>query len=218
MINKIVTNINKTKRDVFLIDVLMNQIHNQMLQDKWIFTMNTYHNLLDNIDLFLNQNVEQIIKNFIVNDYETLSQMIDEFKEDIYPYFNSQIFMLLDSLNNDELLEMSIHQKNIFNCGYSYSNCIKQILVNDIENIKAFSKDLYHFSLNNIVENDLKFIPLNQLKEISNTTFLSIDQYIYIYQVFNKTLKYIIDKSEFINQYNKIKYNALIMMIGDINV
>lgn len=218
MLNKIVANINKTSRDVLLIDVLMNHIFNQMLKDKWVFTMNTYHNLLENINLVKDGNSDNIVRNYIINDYETLSQMLQEFKEDIYPVFNSQIFMLLDSFTYQELLELVRYQRNILSKFHSYSTCIQNILSSDIYDIREFSKKLSEDSIIDIAENDLKFIPLNQLNEIIKTSYLSISQYIYIYQIFTKTLKYFKDKTKYLTQYNKFRFNTLIMMMGDKNV
>lgn len=48
MVDSILQNFTKTKRDVIYMDILINHIVNQMLKEKWQFTRNTYDNLEEN--------------------------------------------------------------------------------------------------------------------------------------------------------------------------
>lgn len=76
MIDSILQNLTKIKKDVIYIDILMNHIVNLMLKEKWQFTRNTYHNLEENVNKYQNGDKTSIIQNYIMNDYETLLQMI----------------------------------------------------------------------------------------------------------------------------------------------
>ena len=94
MINKIINESEKITRQVLILDILMGHIKNTYLEEKWVFTLNTYNNLKNEIiEIKENQN-NQLIKNYLINDYETLNQMINEFKEDIYDLFNPSLFHL----------------------------------------------------------------------------------------------------------------------------
>ena len=115
MINLIIKEEEKITRQVLILDILMDHIKNTYLQEKWIFTLKTYNNLKNEIKELNNNQDNQLLKNYLINDYETLNQMISEFKEDIYDLFNPSLFLLIDSLNNQLLKELSIYQKNITN-------------------------------------------------------------------------------------------------------
>ena len=114
MIDSILQNLTKIKKDVIYIDILMNHIVNLMLKEKWQFTRNTYHNLEENVNKYQNGDKTSIIQNYIMNDYETLLQMIYEFKEDLYPIFDSALFLLLDSFTEDELENLQKRTKKLF--------------------------------------------------------------------------------------------------------
>ena len=53
MIDSILQNLTKIKKDVIYIDILMNHIVNLMLKEKWQFTRNTYHNLEENTKMVI---------------------------------------------------------------------------------------------------------------------------------------------------------------------
>lgn len=102
MLNKIISTIPKITHQVYFLDIIINHVKNIEQKKKWEFTFKTFNNLLESIDLYNSGNHTSVILNYIINDYETLSKMIDEFKEDIYHKVNPQCFMLLDKLSIDE--------------------------------------------------------------------------------------------------------------------
>ena len=114
MVDSILQNFTKTKRDVIYMDILMNHIVNQMLKEKWQFTRNTYDNLEENLNKYQHGDKTSLTKNYIINDNETLLQMIYEFKEDLYPIFDSNLFLLLDSFTEIELEKLQKRIKNLF--------------------------------------------------------------------------------------------------------
>ena len=65
MIDSILQNLTKIKKDVIYIDILMNHIVNLMLKEKWQFTRNTYHNLEENVNKYQNGDKLQLFKTIL---------------------------------------------------------------------------------------------------------------------------------------------------------
>lgn len=216
MINKIINEFKKITKEVYQLDILMDHIKNNYLEEKWVFTLRTYHNLETEINNYLNPLLSKNVNlNYIINDYETLTQMILEYKEDIYHLFNPNLFLLIDGLNNNLLKELSIIQKQILNeyksfkmysC-YIYKNPIKNVLIqlkNELEQLEDI--------------NIKKYINFDKIKNLILYDEYNLDIYITIYQLFTKTIKYVQNNNELEDIYKQIRFNTIMITSGDINV
>ena len=211
MINLIIKEEEKITRQVLILDILMDHIKNTYLQEKWIFTLKTYNNLKNEIKELNNNQDNQLLKNYLINDYETLNQMISEFKEDIYDLFNPSLFLLIDSLNNQLLNELSIYQKNITN----YNSYIYNI---PIEKTKHQVLLLKNKLIETLSENDKKYLNFNMIDDILNKEIINIETYIMICQIYKKTIKYLKEDITINEYYKEIIFNSIIILSGEKNV
>lgn len=211
MINLIIKEEEKITRQVLILDILMGHIKNTYLQEKWIFTLKTYNNLKNEIKELNNNQDNQLLKNYLINDYETLNQMISEFKEDIYDLFNPSLFLLIDSLNNQLLNELSIYQKNITN----YNSYIHNI---PIEKTKHQVLLLKNKLIETLSENDKKYLNFNMIDDILNKDIINIETYIMICQIYKKTIKYLKEDITINEYYKEIIFNSIIILSGEKNV
>lgn len=211
MINLIIKEEEKITRQVLILDILMDHIKNTYLQEKWIFTLKTYNNLKNEIKELNNNQDNQLLKNYLINDYETLNQMISEFKEDIYDLFNPSLFLLIDSLNNQLLNELSIYQKNITN----YNSYIYNI---PIEKTKHQVLLLKNKLIETLSENDKKYLNFNMIDDILNKDIINIETYIMICQIYKKTIKYLKEDITINEYYKEIIFNSIIILSGEKNV
>lgn len=218
MVEKIINSLSKISHTTLKMDILMEHIIDPLLNDKWAFTLNTYDNLVDSIRKYQDGNLDSIIKNYIVNDYETLTQMIDEFKEDIYPLFDVQATILLDTFSVDELKELLKVQNNVIKNYHSFSVYIQENLATSKIEVMAYIKTLLTNIYDLVNPNDIKFLPLDQLENMTTLYYINQEVYLNIYKMLTKTLKYISQKEEYIDTYNKIKYNVAIILMGDKHV
>lgn len=216
MINQIIKEINKTTKDVYKLDILMDHIINTYLIDKWAFTLRTYFNLSDEINQYLDINTKHNVNiNFIINDSETLSQMINEFKEDIYDLFNPNLILLIDGMTNDQLIELSSVQKEVKNKYLSF-NMYSHNILSDISRIKQ-NLSMLKEELNKLNDaNSLYYCNLiNKLDEINE---YNIDMYMNLYQLFNKTNKLFKENIKLNHIYKEIRFNMIMILAGDKNV
>jgi hypothetical protein len=211
MINLIIKEEEKITRQVLILDILMDHIKNTYLQEKWIFTLKTYNNLKNEIKELNNNQDNQLLKNYLINDYETLNQMISEFKEDIYDLFNPSLFLLIDSLNNQLLNELSIYQKNITN----YNSYIYNI---PIEKTKHQVLLLKNKLIETLSEHDKKYLNFNMIDDILNKDIINIETYIMICQIYKKTIKYLKEDITINEYYKEIIFNSIIILSGEKNV
>lgn len=216
MINKIINEFKKITKEIYQLDILMDHIKNNYLEEKWVFTLRTYHNLETEINNYLNPLLSKNVNpNYIINDYETLTQMILEYKEDIYHLFNPSLFLLIDGLNNNLLKELSIIQKQILKeyksfkmySYYIYKNPIKNVLIqlkNELEQLEDI--------------NIKKYINFDKINSLILYDEYNLDIYITICQLFTKTIKYVQNHSELEDIYKQIRFNTIMITSGDINV
>ncbi len=218
MINKIINELEKITKDVYRIDILMDHITNSYLEDKWIFTMKTYNNLKKEIENYQNPTLNATVNpNFIINDYETLTQMISEYKEDIYTLFKPNLFILIDGLNNEKLLELSNTQKEVKQ-KYSSFKIYEDYIVSCSHFVRNYliilKKELEEIN----DELEKKYIPFDNIKKCIYTNEYNKDIYININQIFTKMNKYYKQNEELIKISKEIRFNTIMMIAGDVNV
>lgn len=217
MIDQIISEQNKITKDVFIIDILIEHIINQELNDKWKFTLQTYQNLKNEIALY--QNKEQINEYYIINDYETLKQLLNEFKEDIYNLFPHNLFFLIDGLNNESLEQLSQFQKQVKSNYSSFNNYIDNLLNQTI----TFKHQLIALDqfLNQIEDqNEKKYIPFENIKSLiyAKESQVTKEVYFTINQIFTKMYRYFKNNQELVRMYQDIRFNTIIMTAGEKNV
>lgn len=216
MINQIIKEINKTTKDVYKLDILMGHIINTYLIDKWAFTIRTYFNLSDEINQYLDINTKHNVNvNFIINDSETLSQMINEFKEDIYDLFNPNLILLIDGMTNDQLIELSSVQKEVKNKYLSF-NMYSHNILSDISRIKQYLSMLKE-ELNKLSDNNSIYY-CNLIDKLYEVNEYNIDMYMNLYQLFNKTNKLFKENIKLNHIYKEIRFNMIMILAGDKNV
>lgn len=216
MINQIIKEINKTTKDVYKLDILMDHIINTYLIDKWAFTIRTYFNLSDEINQYLDINTKDNVNvNFIINDNETLSQMINEFKEDIYDLFNPNLILLIDGMTNEQLIELSSVQKEVKNKYLSF-NMYSHNILNDISRIKQYLSMLKE-ELNKLSDNNSIYY-CNLIDKLYEVNEYNIDMYMNLYQLFNKTNKLFKENIKLNHIYKEIRFNMIMILAGDKNV
>lgn len=216
MINQIIKEINKTTKDVYKLDILMDHIINTYLIDKWAFTIRTYFNLSDEINQYLDINTKDNVNvNFIINDNETLSQMINEFKEDIYDLFNPNLILLIDGMTNEQLIELSSVQKEVKNKYLSF-NMYSHNILNDISTIKEYLSMLKE-ELNKLSDNNSIYY-CNLIDKLYEVNEYNIDMYMNLYQLFNKTNKLFKENIKLNHIYKEIRFNMIMILAGDKNV
>lgn len=218
MVDSILQNFTKTKRDVIYMDILMNHIVNQMLKEKWQFTRNTYDNLEENLNKYQYGDKTSLTKNYIINDNETLLQMIYEFKEDLYPIFDSNLFLLLDSFAEIELEKLQKRIKNLFSTYHHFPVLQEVLLQDETPKIKIFLKNLIYFLNQHLSSQDLKFIPFENIYSLIELEQFTKDDYLKTYQITTKALKYLKDKTLFKEEYLQIRFNVFIMLAGEKDV
>lgn len=216
MLNKIISTIPKITHQVYFLDIIINHVKNIEQKKKWEFTFKTFNNLLESIDLYNSGNHTSVILNYIINDYETLSKMIDEFKEDIYHKVNPQCFMLLDKLSIDEFKSLKAYENNILDKYELFSKYTTKYLLYELEDIKSFGKKVIGFiEQEQIIIN--KNLPYNKLANILKLHILDINTLIKIYNIFTTSMKNL-DSDIFNDEYQKLKFDTIIAVIGDIDV
>ncbi len=218
MVDQIINNIDKTCKDVAIMDILNNHIQNAMLKDKWAFSLNTYNNLINSITSLQQGDTNPIIKNYIINDYETLSQMIREFKEDLYPYFDSNVIVLLDSLSKKELMLFQSFEKDILNKYHHFHDYLEILYLNALDDVKPFINKLITQLKKQLSSNELKFIPFASLEMFLKLDKLDQNLYLQLYQLITKVIKYLNDKDEFTKMALESKFNVIIIIAGEKNV
>lgn len=218
MIDSILQNLTKIKKDVIYIDILMNHIVNLMLKEKWQFTRNTYHNLEENVNKYQNGDKTSIIQNYIMNDYETLLQMIYEFKEDLYPIFDSTLFLLLDSFTEDELENLQKRTKKLFSTSPHFSDLQESLLKDESPKIKIFLNNLIHLLNHHVSSQDVKFIPFEMMHSLIALEQFTKEDYLKAYQITTKALKYLQDKTVVKEEYLQMRLNVFIMLAGEKDV
>lgn len=219
MLNKIITTMPKIIHQVLVIDSLMQHVNDNELKLKWQFSLNTYDNLLKNVNLYKeSSNIDKITINYIINDYETLTQMIDEFKEDIYDKVNPQVFMLLDRMTFEEVNLYKIYTSNICEKYESFNKYITKYLLYELEDIKSYTKKIINYLDFNIELKENKNIPYTKLNNILKLHILEKASLIQIYNIFTSTIKHLDNIDIIKDDYQKLKFDTLITMIGDINV
>lgn len=211
MINIIINEEEKITRQVLILDILMDHIKNNYLEEKWVFTLNTYNNLKNEINEVKEKQNDQLIKNYLINDYETLNQMINEFKEDIYDLFNPSLFILIDSLNNKMLQELSTYQKNITNSNSYIYNI-------PVEKTKHQLFILKNTLLETLSDMYKKYLNFNIIDEILNKDVINTETYIMICQIYKKTIKYLKEDIKINEYYKEIIFNSIIILSGEKNV
>lgn len=216
MTTKIINELDKIIRQVTIIDILMDHIHNTYLEEKWEFTLRTYNNLLNEVNEYKTSSLNNTLKNYIINDYETLSQMIEEYKEDIYDLFNPNLFLLIDNLNISSLKELSSFQKELHN--KEFNSYIYYTLNNSINITKEMLSTLKTKLIETLSENDLKYLNLDLIDSILNKNTINIDTYIMICQIYKKTIKYLKEDIKINQNYKIILFNSIIMLAGEKNV
>lgn len=216
MLNKIISTIPKITHQVYFLDIIINHVKNIEQKKKWEFTFKTFNNLLESIDLYNSGNHTSVILNYIINDYETLSKMIDEFKEDIYDKVNPQCFMLLDKLSIDEFKSLKAYENDILAKYELFSKYTTKYLLYELEDIKSFGKKVIGFiEQEQIIIN--KNLPYDKLANILKLHILDINTLIKIYNIFTTSMKNL-DSDIFNDEYQKLKFDTIIAVIGDIDV
>lgn len=218
MIEQIIASLNQTTKDVLRLDILMNHTINDELHAKWDFTLNTYHNLLDSIDKYLNGRKEPIIKNYLINDNETLLQMIKEFKEDLYPFFDPNAFVLLDSLNQKELVAFQNFEKQLISKDQSFTPYLEALEQTDVLHLHHLIKEVTEKLETSLLPNEKHLIPFSSLEQIINIDTYKLEDYPKIYQLLNKCIKYLHDKTLFYDDMLEFKFIIIIIFLGVKNV
>lgn len=217
MLNKIISTISKTTHQVYFLDTIMHHVKNLVLKEKWAFTFRTYNNLVDSINIYKSDNQSAVIVNYIINDYETLYKMIDEFKEDIYNKLNPQIFMLLDKFSVEDFISLKEYEKSVLEKYETFSKYIGKYLLYELEDLKMLAKKVINVIDENEELKTNKLIPYDKLHNILKLHILDTSTLIKIYNIFTSTMK-IIEEECLKEDYQKLKFDTVIALIGDIDV
>ncbi len=218
MLNQIIQKIPKIKKDVISMDIMMNHVNNTQLKEKWQFTYHTYEEVLKNIALYQKGTHDQTIQNYIINDYETLSQMIYEFKEDLYPIFDYNLFLLLDSFHDDELSTFQIFEKKLFEKHTEFVQIEKVFLTNAKDSFGPLFKKLIEVLQATCTVNEMKFIPFSKLETLSMKESFTKEDFLQAYQATSTSLKYVKDKNLFYQSFLKMRFMMFILLAGEKNV
>ncbi len=209
MVEKITNDLPKLKKDIAIIDLLMNFVKDSELKGKWVYTINLYQDLENNIRQYQIVEVNQTLINYIDNDNYMLNRMIGEFKEDIYPLFSANCLVLIEKLKYDELRSMSKEIDENLKI-YSIKHYIDNIYAIDLIKFKKCATRLLEESID---ENSKKLV--NKVVDLYG---LNKNIYIQIEQMFSKIIKTLENKDDYINEMHDFLLHAFVILAGDKNV
>ncbi|MCM1513390.1 MAG: hypothetical protein NC090_00135 [Anaeroplasma bactoclasticum] len=209
---EVIAQIGKINRTFFTIRLLMDFIQDEEWIQKWQFTSKTYETLQNNIKRFEAGDNDSILCHYIENDTTTLLEMQMEMMEDFYTMFQPSVFLCLDTLKYEEIVAYGEIWQN-----YSFNPSLQVEVAQQIEAAyypcKVYYYRLKEALLTQLQPNEQKFIPtfFKQDKEI---THWDLSTYTIFFQGIQKGMKYLPDKSEFIDYFNTLKQWYLLVLIG----
>ena len=210
---EVIAQIGKINRTFFTIRLLMDFIQDEEWIQKWQFTSKIYETLQNNIKRFEAGDNDSILCHYIENDTTTLLEMQMEMMEDFYTMFQPSVFLFLDTLKYEEIVAYGeIWQY------HSFDSSLQAEVAQQVEAAyypcKVYYYRLKEALLTQLQPSEQKFIPAF-FRQDEGITHWDLSTYATFFQSIQKGIKYLPDKSEFIEYFDTLKQWYLLVLIGE---
>ncbi len=198
VINKILKSEKQIEHNIVLLNILLACKKDEELSKEMQYVINKNNEMQQEIQDYLQKLAAgessptmRSLYNQIVNDCDTILNIIDDAKAEMFSKFKAASLLMLDNMSNENLV---VFEENLNLRLQSFTNwqeLSEHIYEDTVTEVVCFTKDLLQYINDNATMREKRIIPLAYLQKILSLKAFTFKDWVEIYNNLKFTIKYL---------------------------